>query len=535
LPACAPSGLLLGRSMARPHLKWPSLFVAVIAAAVVGGLASAGDNRCAEDLTCVTACTAATTPSANGSFASRLTCGGASCDAHFSRCMCPAGSALRLNGACEEASFPADERICEPEHNVLLTAVLWSSPDVGPHDVSNGLVPPALLTILQLATSAALGVGTERVALTDVKMTSRRSGASSWNASTVGLLVFDLSLSFCAAPGIQFSIDPRGFERSILLLSQEFAAFHMGTIRLLNLRDHCAAMSEATWGAALTEGLGMPNSTSGLFQQQAASDSDSGGSRSNSTWKALACSVWVLLGLSLCLAIVVRTCLFCRKKIGAKGDVAVDLEAPAGLTPVERMSGQEQPSLEVSPRLGSPRGGHRNAAGAMVSAKSAFDPAESEHIPEFEGRYLALRMGDILEVVCDSTSGWLYGFHVGRSEQLGYFPENRVSWIGRPLRQGPFGTATSCPSGVPEGNANGDIVLESARSPSSQRTGVVTSTRGSLRRAPFSAGASCSLGVPEGVGVEGDIGVESARLHGSRRTQIEGDLVIESARSHVSE
>jgi len=89
---------------------------------------------------------------------------------------------------------------------------------------------------------------------------------------------------------------------------------------------------------------------------------------------------------------------------------------------------------------------------------------------------LTLQRGDVLEVVSDSSSGWLYGFHVDRREQLGYFPENRVSWIGRPLNQGPFGTASSCSLGVPEGNAEADIVLESARPHSSQHTGVVASS-----------------------------------------------------------
>jgi len=424
--------------------------------------------------------------------------------------------------------------LCEPKYDVLLTVALWSSPEVSAHAVSHGVISPALMTILQLCVGAALGLDTDEVALSEVKFSAESNKTQEGNISSLAsLLTFDLSFSFCAAPSKTPGIDPREFERHVIQVTQKFAAFHMGTIRLLSLRGHGIPLSEATWGGWTSEPLNTSNATSSLTVNQAPPDVDS---TSGTTWELLAYIVWGLLGFSFFSVFLVRIWLVCRKRYGAGRNFTDDVEAPAHQTPVEVVA-----SLEVTPgRSGSPRHGHRQVEGAMVLAKSAFDPSEAEHHPQFSGRYLKLRTGDVMEVVSDSGGGWLNGFHVGHRDQLGYFPETRVSWIGRPLPRGPFNVASStCSLGVPEDTGlEGDAVVDSVRSRRIARDAEV---------APSSARAGTTSSVEE------DLIVESARSRnpehldsapagpstgrGRRSTTSQpssghsDDLVVESARS----
>jgi transcription antitermination factor NusG len=77
--------------------------------------------------------------------------------------------------------------------------------------------------------------------------------------------------------------------------------------------------------------------------------------------------------------------------------------------------------------------------GMLARVGSGFSPgipgdAEEESAESFWENCLALAPGDVVEVVA-AAGGWLYGRVVGAPDRAGFFPENRVSWIGQPVAQ----------------------------------------------------------------------------------------------------
>jgi len=68
--------------------------------------------------------------------------------------------------------------------------------------------------------------------------------------------------------------------------------------------------------------------------------------------------------------------------------------------------------------------------GFVAQAVAAFRPSEVEEPGGLAGHLLQLEEGCIIKVEAGSE-GWLYGQVVGCPE-VGYFPENRITWLSRP-------------------------------------------------------------------------------------------------------
>jgi len=73
--------------------------------------------------------------------------------------------------------------------------------------------------------------------------------------------------------------------------------------------------------------------------------------------------------------------------------------------------------------------------GLMMQVEKDFSPGvpgDAQEEVDFSESCIALAEGDVVEVV--ATGGdWLYGRVVGAPDRVGYFPENRVSWLGMPV------------------------------------------------------------------------------------------------------
>eukprot|EP00930_Biecheleria_cincta_P045569 TRINITY_DN31409_c0_g1_i2.p1 TRINITY_DN31409_c0_g1~~TRINITY_DN31409_c0_g1_i2.p1 ORF type:complete len:297 (+),score=45.05 TRINITY_DN31409_c0_g1_i2:3-893(+) len=74
--------------------------------------------------------------------------------------------------------------------------------------------------------------------------------------------------------------------------------------------------------------------------------------------------------------------------------------------------------------------------GAYAIASHAFSAAElTEADDGFKESCLSLDAGDVLEVEA-SGGQWLYGKIANEEGRSGFFPMNRVAWLGRPLQEG---------------------------------------------------------------------------------------------------
>eukprot|EP00435_Cladocopium_sp_Y103_P001422 s5642_g1.t1 len=77
----------------------------------------------------------------------------------------------------------------------------------------------------------------------------------------------------------------------------------------------------------------------------------------------------------------------------------------------------------------------RTQQGVLVKVVQDFapgSPGDKEEEVAFADSCLALAQGDVVEVAA-SGGGWVYGRVVGAPDRHGYFPETRVSWLGRPV------------------------------------------------------------------------------------------------------
>jgi len=259
------------------------------------------------------------------------------------------------------------------------------------------------------------------------------------------------------------------------------------------------------------------------------------------TWDILGLVVGGLTILSLSLILAVRTRqLYCVKYGCASPRIAPDLEA----TPVEVISRSDAPSPAHTPRV------HRNLTsgsqrrmcmtGTLVLSKLDFCPSEVAGSDQgFRDKCLRLRSGDVMEVVLDRENGWLFGFRVGHRAQRGYFPENRVTWIGRPVVFDGNGPSSLCSLGVPEDAQAGEIVVASARShfptPPTRQPPMPSAAR-SRSQSADERGLGSARSHASGAACAGDgVSCSSARVVGSARSCTSasraGELVLESARS----
>eukprot|EP00439_Symbiodinium_sp_Y106_P046600 s1143_g5.t4 len=78
----------------------------------------------------------------------------------------------------------------------------------------------------------------------------------------------------------------------------------------------------------------------------------------------------------------------------------------------------------------------------VVENYSPGSPGDKEEEVAFAESCLALAEGDVVEVAA-SGGGWVYGRVVGSPERHGYFPETRVSWLGKPVERDPEGNEES--------------------------------------------------------------------------------------------
>jgi len=106
-----------------------------------------------------------------------------------------------------------------------------------------------------------------------------------------------------------------------------------------------------------------------------------------------------------------------------------------------------------------------------------FVPDIEAEEEEFRDRCLELGEGDVVEVVAGGGA-WLYGRVVGMPERAGFFPESRVSWVGRPMAGVPLPNTVGQSDPIAQGmvDTNADHVQLNVETPTSHTAGVALGT-----------------------------------------------------------
>lgn len=331
-------------------------------------------------------------------------CTGIRCNARYLRCECAGAAVFRVDGTCELPDLPPP--VCEPEYDAVFSVAAKPSPELQFTAAAAGVPPAPFVTLLRLGAEAAALRSPGAFNVSSVKAIA---------SSTGGLFSFDLLFSFCgpeplAAPDLgEFS---RLFRRRV----QDFEAFRsdQNTVELLTL---------ARRGGPI-------NALSGWHSGPAtAPDTGSGGSNTG----AILAIAFLVSAFCVAVAGVATFIVLRRRKLRR---VAL---APS-----------EEDLKEAVVEGGEAEGAAEDASQTVLAhVAAAFGPTDVEDDKAFRECCLEVKEGDVVEVVAGG-SGWLYGRITGDGEpRTGFFPENRVSWVGRvpgaeppPDCQRPLVTAT---------------------------------------------------------------------------------------------
>lgn len=124
--------------------------------------------------------------------------------------------------------------------------------------------------------------------------------------------------------------------------------------------------------------------------------------------------------------------------------------------------------------------GERTDAPPLVRVEEPFrGSGDLKKMSSFSESCLEIKEGDVMEVLA-SAGGWLYGRVVGAPDRVGYFPETRVTWIGRPTSAVPStravqATAMSTPAHAATQDAMNSPSQSSGASDGLRATGVAES------------------------------------------------------------
>jgi len=297
--------------------------------------------------------------------------------------------ATLYNASCEVIES-AGQAQCEPGFRVTFNVAGAPTPEISLQDVQTNQPSDKLGSLVSLGVASALKVSLDEVAISN--LTLKSSANSAGVNDSVALIVFDLIFDFCSSSAVM-SVDKNLFETDFKSKVQFYAAFSVpSTIAMLELEN--LTSSEPTNASNPDSG----DPWAGV-QEPPADSSDDG-----HVLTILVVAVVLLLAVTLAVSVWAKSR---RHTAKVHDNRPADVEAPAA-PDVERV---------------------------LAHVACPFSPADVEDDKVFRESCLDLSEGDIVEVIAGG-GGWFYGRIISNSgsetgDRMGYFPENRVSWIGK--------------------------------------------------------------------------------------------------------
>lgn len=328
-------------------------------------------------------------------------CVSAICSAAFNRCDCPAEAVLSTNGLCKVASKPLPE--CSAAYTASFNLAVMASPEVSGKDVSSGVPSAKLVTILRLSTAAALQQNVSDVSITNISLKLMAGDLAGLSGARSSILQFDMAFNLCSKDNS--TLTARSFEFGFIAGVSGFAGFQMSAVKLLDLIDlNPRSSTLAPSPAPLPFGL------------KAGADSTIA---KNDSTGAIVGFVVGSLAVVIFISAAVLGFVWHRRRHRLKVLHSEDEFHQEGLS----QTGQESDVQRV-----------------LAHVSCSFSPADVEDNKVFRETCLELQIGDIVEVIAGG-GGWFYGRIISQADEstepserivrVGYFPENRVSWIGK--------------------------------------------------------------------------------------------------------
>lgn len=434
------------------HMSRPSVLLGSWVRRLVCAAAfRAAAGTCTDDSACQASCSGAIVdvPEASASSCSdaQCHCAASPCNAICDACVCDSSAVMLSGGACVELGDSAAAGSCELTHDVLINMAFSLCPDVEPAGfLDDGSPSSSFELMLYSAVANALGVAPSEVQVDGASLASPPQ-----NPSLGSFVHSDVAFSYCTTNGAATPAS-REFED---LLSQGFQKFRAmqaaTTVRVLDLGPH-----------------GSSNATTPAPDSSADSSSESGDSFD--PWQLIVCLI-ILLLLVVLVAVAVKA-LMVHRQVNKSGRVA---SAPVSCPKCDRESliwtdmktghynkGWECEQIATCGNCSDTSGRLRwccepcksdwcaSCYDKAVAAKreaeavqaampeavvfaqvaSGFHPEEVDADKLFRQSCLEIKEGERVEIIAGG-GGWFYGRIPGPPERAGYFPENRVSWIGQ--------------------------------------------------------------------------------------------------------
>lgn len=395
---------------------------------------------------------------------------------------------LRLDNTCRKGQVPPAE--CTPAFNVTFNVAAWGSPELRATDVILG--PSAQLKhLLALGTAAAVGANLSEVSVSEVRL--RKQVVPNSTAPT-GLLTVDLDFSFCFSNSINTAdVGPGAFEAGFKRELEKYAAFRLASIALLHWHAN-SVVSEASAPSNVVQWQGSaqqatPESSGGadagaillafsliacvisvsvisvatwaffrrsrqkvsapeLDEEQPSAELDEKhpSEAAESEGRILAHVAAAFRPEEVEDDKVFRES--CIEIL--EGDVVEVVAGGGGWFYGRILSSSTSASGESSERMGyfpencvswmgniPGRGSNSQVSGpdkhSLVSVEHGFSPRDMEgggDAAQESFQCLSLAAGEVVEVLA-TGGGWIFGQVAGSPERIGYFPENRATWLGQ--------------------------------------------------------------------------------------------------------
>lgn len=354
-------------------------------------------------------------------------CSGIRCDADLhKRCICAGAAALRHDGSCSQTMDQATQ-CSDPTYHVLMNIAAWESPELNKKQIADGKPSRPLSAVLLRSVASGLSRPESQVRIVSTKFKRFGSSAGDHASSQQGLMHFDFEFEFCASVlSNNPESDIRAFERNFINEAQSFVLFTGGTMRVLSLSALGAASSSSATSELSTQQPKFPPNSPTGNEEAAPTTNQNDDTFLKSVW-------WMPWCFAVAALLVLGVAIWYRRyRLRAKSEIG------QGKTQRDRQSEYLREMTLVGPDgiplTWIPPGGLVD--GAYAIASHAFSAAELMEADDgFKDSCLSLDAGDVLEVEA-SGGQWLYGKIANDPGRSGFFPMNRVAWLGRPLQEG---------------------------------------------------------------------------------------------------
>lgn len=279
------------------------------------------------------------------------------------------------------------------------------SPEVQTEHLRTGQPSLALVSILHWSVASALSLPSDKFKIFGAKLIADTFAGNASGQS--GLIFFDVSLTICA-PASEELVSGGVFEKRFIQTWQQFAAFPLTTVRVLELKSSSADSPQVSR---------RPPPHVPPADDAAASNVDGDASVA---WKEF---FWLLPAGGLAVVL----CLFTTWRLLRSKCSRSARDSPAHWRDVAPTAQLQQHHLEAQNWTEGPGGG------TLASVAHDFDPLSDDgavfaNSAGLDGsECLKISKGDLLEVFANGE-GWLYGRRSGDGF-FGYVPEPCVSWI----------------------------------------------------------------------------------------------------------